>query len=188
MSTIVRAKLVVVGDSCSGKSAITQVFHSDGAHYPKNYSMTVGVELVVKSVVVPETTDSVELYIYDSSGKEVFAEQVQRDWDHPSLLMAVYDCTSDSSFNSCSKWIERVRTQKPEMNVPGVLVANKVDLTDRRVVSPKSGELLAQQLGLEYFEVSAKDSKNVEAPFQHLANEFYKLYKERVEFTSSLVI
>jgi len=27
------------GDSCSGKSALTQVFHSDGAHYPKNYTL-----------------------------------------------------------------------------------------------------------------------------------------------------
>ena len=27
------------GDATSGKSAITQVFHSDGSHFPKNYTM-----------------------------------------------------------------------------------------------------------------------------------------------------
>ena len=37
----------------------------------------------------------------------------------------------------------------------GVLVANKIDLGDRRVVSPKSGQQLAHQHGIEYFEVSA---------------------------------
>ena len=36
---ILRCKLVVVGDSCVGKTAITQVFQSDGATYPKNYMM-----------------------------------------------------------------------------------------------------------------------------------------------------
>lgn len=36
-----------------------------------------------------------------------------------------------------------------------MLVANKIDLDERRVVSPKSGEHLAQQHGLAYFEVSA---------------------------------
>lgn len=36
--------------------------------------------------------------------------------------------------------------------------------------------------------VLQKDQKNVEAPFYYLANEFYKLYNERVEVTKSLVM
>ena len=40
----------------------------------------------------------------------------------------------------------------------GVLIANKTDLDDRRRrVSPKVGHELATQLGLVYFECSAKD-------------------------------
>ena len=31
--------VVYTGDSCVGKSAIVQSFHSDGTHYPKNYTM-----------------------------------------------------------------------------------------------------------------------------------------------------
>lgn len=31
--------LSVVGDAAVGKSALTQMFHSDSAHYPKNYVM-----------------------------------------------------------------------------------------------------------------------------------------------------
>ena len=42
--------------------------------------------------------------------------------------------------------------------VIGVLIANKTDLDDRRRrVSPKLGHELATQLGLVYFEGSAKD-------------------------------
>ena len=37
----------------------------------------------------------------------------------------------------------------------GVLVANKIDLDQRRVVSPKSGREFAESNGLEYFECSA---------------------------------
>jgi len=36
-----------------------------------------------------------------------------------------------------------------------VLVANKVDLDERRIISPKAGEKLAEHHGLKYFEVSA---------------------------------
>lgn len=30
---------ISIGDDTVGKSALTQVFHSDGTHYPKNYLM-----------------------------------------------------------------------------------------------------------------------------------------------------
>jgi len=37
----------------------------------------------------------------------------------------------------------------------GVLVANKIDLEERRVISSTAGEELAQSKGLAYFECSA---------------------------------
>ncbi|XP_064644206.1 intraflagellar transport protein 27 homolog [Lineus longissimus] len=186
MPVTLRGKLVLCGDSTSGKSAITQVFHSDGAHFPKNYSMTTGVELCVKTVNIPDTQDSVELYVHDSAGKEVFAEHVQKFWDQPSMVMVVYDVTSETSFNSCAKWLERVRSQKPGVAVPGVLVANKIDLDQRRLISPKEGKSFAQSNGLEYFEVSAKEMQNVESPFYYLANEFYRLYQEQLDVFRTL--
>ena len=40
-------------------------------------------------------------------------------WEHPNLIVVVYDCTNETSFNSCQKWLERVRNQKPEVHTPG---------------------------------------------------------------------
>ena len=36
---LLRAKCILVGDSCVGKSAIAHTFHSDGTHFPKAYTM-----------------------------------------------------------------------------------------------------------------------------------------------------
>lgn len=36
---LLRCKIVLVGDSCVGKSAATQVFLSGGTDFPKNYMM-----------------------------------------------------------------------------------------------------------------------------------------------------
>ena len=41
-------------------------------------------------------------------------------WEHPSLVVVVYDVTNEQSFKSCAKWLERVRAQKPEQPFPGV--------------------------------------------------------------------
>lgn len=45
-------------------------------------------------------------------------------WDHPNLVVVVYDCTSETSFNSCQKWLERVRNVKPELHIPGKVIVS----------------------------------------------------------------
>ncbi|KAJ8263896.1 hypothetical protein GJAV_G00142830 [Gymnothorax javanicus] len=104
-----RAKCILVGDASVGKSALAQMFRSDGAHFPKNYSMTAGVELLVKSITIPGSSDSVELFIFDSGGKETFQEACEKLWGQPSVLCLVFDVSSAGSFRSCGQWLERVR-------------------------------------------------------------------------------
>ncbi|XP_041362999.1 intraflagellar transport protein 27 homolog [Gigantopelta aegis] len=186
MPAILRGKCIIVGDSGVGKSSVCQVFHSDGAHFPKNYTMNTAVEMMVKSVNIPDTQDSVEIFMYDSAGKEIFTESVMKFWDQPSMVVVVYDVTSETSFSSCVKWLERVRSHKPDVQMPGVLLANKIDLDQRRTVSPKAGKDLAMSHNLEYFECSAKEMQNVDTAFYYLANEFHKIYQERVLLFKSL--
>jgi transport family protein 27 len=38
---ILRCKVVIVGDACIGKTAMTQVFVKGGSNYPKNYLMVI---------------------------------------------------------------------------------------------------------------------------------------------------
>lgn len=61
--------------------------------------------------------------------------------------------------------------------IEGVLVANKIDLDERRVISPKAGMEFAESNGLKYFECSAV-SLNTENAFL-----FWKVSK-----TASLLI
>lgn len=43
-NTLLRSKLVVLGDAACGKSSLVQVFHSDSQQgFPKAYSMTTGM-------------------------------------------------------------------------------------------------------------------------------------------------
>lgn len=77
--------------------------------------------------------------------------------------------------------VHKERGENNNTKLQGVLIANKIDLEDRRRISPKSGADLAAQLGLMYFECSAKDYKDVENPFYFLANEWHKVYSESTD-------
>ncbi|XP_017712375.1 PREDICTED: intraflagellar transport protein 27 homolog isoform X3 [Rhinopithecus bieti] len=171
----------VRGDPAVGKTALAQIFRSDGAHFQKSYTLTTGMDLVVKTVPVPDTGDSVELFIFDSAGKELFSEMLDTLWESPNVLCLVYDVTSEQSFNNCSKWLEKARAQAPGLYLPGVLVGNKTDLVGRRAVDSAEARAWALGQGLECFETSVKEMENFEAPFHCLAKQFHQLYREKVE-------
>ncbi|XP_069087447.1 intraflagellar transport protein 27 homolog [Pleurodeles waltl] len=175
------AKCILAGDATVGKSSLAQLFRSDGALFQKNYSMTAGVDVLVKTVHIPETSDNVELFICDSSGKEIFYDVLAKMWEQPDVFCLVFDITSEQSFNSCTKWLERARTQRPYAHLPGVLVGNKSDLDGRRAVERQQAEEWAAQHGLEYIETSAKEMDNYDAPFRSLAHKFHHLYLEWVD-------
>lgn len=46
-------------------------------------------------------------------------------------------------------------------NAQVILVGNKCDMEDERVISFERGKQLAEQLGVEFFETSAKENMNV---------------------------
>ncbi|KAL6111192.1 ift27 [Pungitius sinensis] len=181
-----RARCLLVGDAAVGKSALSHMFHSDGTLFQKNYSMTAGVELLMKCVHIPETSDSVELHIIDSPGKPALVDTCEKMWGEASLLCLVFDLTSETSFTHCSQWLERVRSHCRGLQPPGVLVGNKSDLSTRREVQASVAQEWAQSHGLDYHEMSAKEVENSEAPLLSLARLFLALYQERCELIQSL--
>ncbi|XP_004610548.2 intraflagellar transport protein 27 homolog [Sorex araneus] len=181
------AKCILAGDPSVGKTALAQMFRTDGALFQKNYTLTTGVDLVVKTVTVPDTADSVEFFIFDSAGKELFSEMLDKLWEAPNLLCLVYDVTNEPSFQSCVKWLEKARAHSPGVPLPGVLVGNKTDLAGRRTVDTVQARTWALGQGLEYFETSVKEMENFEAPFRCLAKQFLHLYWEKVEGFWALV-
>lgn len=55
-----------------------------------------------------------------------------------------------------------------------ILIGNKCDWEDKRVVSTEQGQQLADELGIPFLEVSAKSNINVEKAFYSLASGIKK--------------
>jgi len=77
----------------------------------------------------------------------------------------VYDITDNDSFTKMSQWVKELRQQVgPEL--PIIIVGNKCDMENRRVVQLKKAEEYAKELGLDHFNASAKTGHNVEEVFK----------------------
>lgn len=93
----------------------------------------------------------------------------------------MYDITNEESFNSVQDWSVKLFIQKYKFvklcvlnndrvtqiktyswdNAQVILVGNKCDMEEERVISFERGKQLADQLGVEFFETSAKENVNV---------------------------
>ena len=69
-------------------------------------------------------------------------------------------------FSIVKNWVEESESYTP--GVPRILLGNKVDLSQERVVSHSEGEKLAEEIKANYFETSAKEAKNVDSCFETL--------------------
>jgi transport family protein 27 len=179
--TILRCKVAIVGDAQVGKTALTTVFHKQGKAFPQNYNMTLGVDFCVKHVKIPNTDTQVELYIFDTSGHEIYKKLRSKYWDGSSMLMVVFDMMNEQSFKNCSKWIEEAKKVlgkgNPNKPIQGILVGAKSDLKDHSLIKYDDAIELANQHGFGYFECSALLSKDVDMPFNFMASTFFGNYQ-----------
>jgi Ras-related protein Rab-1A len=76
----------------------------------------------------------------------------------------VFDVTNKDSFINVGNWMNEI-TKYASDNVNKLLIGNKTDLADRRVVSYEEAKELADSLGVQYIETSAKTATGVEESF-----------------------
>lgn len=70
-------------------------------------------------------------------------------------------------------WFANVEQHATE-GVNKILIGNKCDWEDKRVVSTEQGEALAKELGIPFLEVSAKSNINIDKAFYSLASDIKK--------------
>jgi len=88
-------------------------------------------------------------------------------------FILVYSVIDQLSFEKMETFRENIFRVKGSKDVPVMLVANKLDLKDQRVVSTEQGEKLAKQFGYpsRFSEISAREKTNVDQLFLDFATE-----------------
>ena len=177
----IRTKISVLGDKCVGKSAITQMFHSDGRNYPKNYIMTNGAAYISKTVQIQDTQDSVELFVFDISGHDLYTDIIKDYMVNTNMFIIVYDCTNEQSFRNLSDWL-KMAFKITQRVVPIVLVANKSDADESMIkIKHSEGKMFARSNGIQFFSLSALNYKGIKEPFEYLAKVMHKSYIDKVK-------
>lgn len=154
---------MVVGGGGVGKSAITIQFIQ--SYFVTDYDPTIEDSYTKQCVIddIPAKLD-----ILDTAGQEEFSamrEQYMRSGEGFLLVFAV---TDHPSFEEISKFHRQILRVKDRDEFPMMMVGNKADLENQRMVSVTEAQQLSQQLRIPYIECSAKVRMNVDQAFYEL--------------------
>ena len=143
-------KICSIGSFYVGKTSLIRRFAD--WKFSTNYLPTIGVDYTIKRIVLNDKP--VKLLLADTGGQEVFGK-VRSSYYIGSLgCLVVFALNDRNSFNAVPHWIKEYRSKvKPHSIV--VLVGNKNDLINDRVISSEEVQSLAKKFNILYYETSA---------------------------------
>jgi len=159
-------RLVVVGSGGVGKSCITIMYIAN--RFVQDYDPT-----LEDSYRKQITVDGIEcvLDIIDTAGQDDFMAIRESYYKEGDGFLCVYDITSRTTFNDVEDFHDAILRVKDANSVPFMLVGNKADMEEKRVVQKSELEEKAKKLGCKFMETSAKSRQNVDEIFTELVKE-----------------
>ena len=163
-----KLKIVIVGDSGVGKSNLLKRFTSN--EFNENSKATVGVEFLSKSYKINDKIFKIEMW--DTAGQERYKSITSAYYKGAKGALIVYDTTIAQSFENINKWLGEIK-EKAGKDIKLIIIGNKIDLKDKKVVSTEQALTRAKELDIPLMETSAKDATNVKEAFYDLLKEMY---------------
>ena len=168
-------KLLLLGEQAVGKSSLIMRYTDNEFHF--NIMGTGGMDLKRKKIIIGN--DDVKVMIYDTAGHERFRSIAKTQYKGSQGVILIYDVTERKSFDRVIRWIESIKEDLDPQNVEILLVGNKIDMINEKVVSFSEGNELAKIFGVNFIETSAKTGENVESAFFTIIKKIYD--KEKIK-------
>uniref|UniRef100_A0A0X3QGD8 Ras-related protein M-Ras n=1 Tax=Schistocephalus solidus TaxID=70667 RepID=A0A0X3QGD8_SCHSO len=164
ISTIPKFKVVVVGDGGVGKSALTIQYFQH--MFIEDHNPTIEDSYIQNVEIDGEWC---VLDVLDTAGQDEFSAMREQYMRKGHGFIVVYSVTDPQSFRQVRRFHTQILRARDRDSYPVILAANKIDLVHLRVVSPEEGQALADELGVQYIETSAKNPPiNVDLTFHNM--------------------
>ncbi|NHI88662.1 MAG: GTP-binding protein [Candidatus Thorarchaeota archaeon] len=161
-------RIVLLGEAAVGKTSLVRRYTENV--FDEEYKQTIGTTFATKDIDVTDgegNVRTVRLNIWDMGGQSTYRELRRQFMKGASGAVIVYDVTRPETFMAMNNWFESFKEVCPDS--PVIISANKVDLSENRMVPQEPGMMLRDWFQAEYFETSAKTGDKVNNVFTRVA-------------------
>ena len=149
-------KILILGDSSVGKSNF--IFRYIKNEYNGKHFTSTGAELKNTEVIVG--SNKFRLQIWDTAGQKKFEDITKTLFPKVQGFIVMFDITKKESYNGAKYWIKSIKEENGK-NSPILLIGNKNDLEDTRLISIEEITKYANEENLNYIETSSKTGNNI---------------------------
>jgi len=156
-------KICLLGDYAVGKTSLIRQFVE--GKFEDKYLSTIGTKISRKKINVSNATQ-LTMLIWDLAGGEKFDHMMRNYYRGAAGAIIVCDLTRPDTLSALLKYAQDFWGINAQ--TPLVIVGNKVDLVDQRMITDEDLAEVATTCQASYFVSSAKTGENVEAVFYTL--------------------
>jgi len=121
---------------------------------------------------------TIKAQIWDTAGQERYRAITSAYYRGAVGALLVYDIAKHLTYENVERWLKELRDHA-DQNIVIMLVGNKSDLRHLRAVPTDEARAFAEKNSLSFIETSALDSTNVEAAFQQILTEIYRIVSQK---------
>ena len=170
-----KMKIVVIGGANVGKTSIIRYYVSKQTATTTKPTVQLAFSKKVETIL----DQTIEMQICDTAGQEKFQSVCPNFYRDSQAAMIVFDVTSRESFEKVTFWLDELSAIMGD-KFTKLIVGNKVDLEEERVVSIDEGTEFAQSRGLKIIETSAKTGMGITESFAELCRLFLEKTGDQV--------
>ena len=156
-------KIVLIGDTCVGKSCILVRFSDDV--FVENYVTTIGVDFRFKTMIVKNKIAKIQ--IWDTAGQERYRSITTAYYRGAAAIIICCDSTNKESFYNINNWIDEI-SKYTDKDVDKLVLMNKCDLIQERQIDKNEISKFEKENGLKIMEVSAKTGNGIDKAFEYI--------------------
>jgi Ras-related protein Rab-1A len=172
-NNVIQLKVVLVGNEMVGKTNLLLKYFDN--KYSEHYNPSFGVDQRSQRIFIQG--QECRLQVWDTAGNIGSREIMNSYYRGAHCFGLVFDLTNYETIESIPQWVMHIQEQLTE-SIPFVLIGNKDDFIDDRVVTKESVEQYAIECGLQgYIETSAKENNNLEQMMQILSQNAFEYVK-----------
>ena len=156
-------------------------------YFSTNYLTTIGIDCKFKNEKL-KNGEEITVKISDTAGQEKFRSIATNFLKKADGIILVYDITYKKSFENLNRWFKDINENTTGM--PIILLGNKMDLEENRVVSTEEGIEFAKKISedIEFYETSCKTGENIKEAIRYLIEKIYKKYQGKNLVEDSIII
>jgi small GTP-binding protein len=180
---IYRFKFIIIGDHYVGKTSIVRQYVDK--KFSKDYRATIGINILSHSFEF--FGNEINLSLWDIGAQQYFKRFRRTYYTGSQAAFIVFDLTNRESFENAKMWFDELINFIGRKDLPIVIVGNKTDLNDQRVVNYEEGVNLATKLSekgvskISYIETSALTGENIDDAFSLISYHYIMKSKEAEE-------